>query len=661
MTDLRARPSLAVVLTRSPRAARVPGGTAGAGGPAPSEPAGRDGRWAPTAHVVLVVAALLVWASSLRRIDLDAMNGYGLISVLPGEYLAATVVLCVGFAAGLWQRIPPRLMLVYPAAMVAVLHAVVPLVYADPRYSYIYKHVAVARYISEFGAIDRTVDIYHNWPGIFAAAAMLADVAGVDPVVFANWADPFFAACGALAVYLLAGSLTTDRRRVVVTVWLYVVASCGSQVYFAPQSLAYFLALVAVALVIRLLGPRAGHRRLPLHILAAPAVALSRRLLGRAPWLARLRLLPDRMPSLPGTVPVAVGPGPGTAPAAHAIAGVTLLAAAVVTTHQLTPFFLAMWLGALVVTGHLRVWWLPVLIGILMAFWIYLSYDFVSLHFTLFAFDPFNNVKGAQSAIPAPGSPEFRIVGQAARVVVLLVVGLAALSWWTAPRARRETFLWLPAAAPAVVLLIQSYGGEAIYRVVMFLLPWVCYLAARLLAEAPRRWPGLQRALVGLVSTLLAGLFLLNYYGLDQVNRLHPQEVRVSEWFETHTPPGALLTYLTGYWPTPATAAYADHLNVDGNWGGGVFSDTRFVGYAGRPLTSADIPGIVEIWRDLSRSGEVYVGLGPTQVAAVETYGYAPPGTIEHFVDALIADPRFRVVHQDGDAYLLRLVDPDGR
>ena len=482
---------------------------------------------------------------------------------------------------------------------------------------------------------------------------MFSDVAGLDPAVFANWADPFFATCGALAVYFLARSLTTDPRRVCVTVWLYVMTSSGSQVYFAPQSLGFFLALVALGVGIRWLGPTASDRTRPLfRAVEGRIVARAGRLLTRAPWVSHLRLLPVGAAHLPGSVPLARGAVGGRA----AGGALLLMATAVVITHQLSPFFLAMWLGALVVSGRLRAWWMPVAVVGLMAFWIYLSYDYISLHFTLFAFDPFENVKGTQASIPAPGSPEFRIVGLSARVLIVLIVGAAALSWWPAHRSRRETFVWIVAVAPAVVLLVQSYGGEAIYRVVMFMLPLVCYLASRAIATRPRRRPRLRILVMGVTSFLVSSLFLLNYFGLDQVNNVQPQEVRASEWFETNAPPGAMLAYLNGYAPTPATAAYAEHLNVDGNWGGGIFSDTRFAGYAGRALTAADLPDIIETWRSMSRSGEVFVMIGPTQIAAVETYQYSPPGSIRKFVSALLNDPALQIVYQDGDAYILRVV-----
>lgn len=609
-----------------------------------------------TWHLAFIAAALVLWAVALPGIDLGAMTGYGLISVLPPGYFAAIGLLCVGFAVGLNQRLAPGTLLCYPFALLVMLHVVVPLVFTEPRYSYVYKHIAVARYISEFGGIDRTVDIYNNWPGIFSATALLSEAAGVDPAAFANWADPVFAACGALAVRFVARSLTADARRVAVTVWLYVLASCGSQVYLAPQSLAFFLVLVATGITLRWLGPVPGSRARRAFLAVDRRVfAVSRRVLGRAQWLGRLRLLPTGPSGLPGPEPEATGAvSPG-----FAAGGVLVLAAAVVVTHQLSPFFMALGLFALVVTGRIRAWWLPVAIGLMMAFWIYLSYDYVSLHFTLFAFDPFENVKGTQAAIPAPGSPEFRTVGLAARLMTVIVVGAAVLSWWRAPLKRRETFVWAIAIAPAVVLLVQSYGGEAIYRVVMFILPWACYLASRAIAAPPRRWPRLRTAAVAVASAAVAGLFLLNYFGLDRVNNVQPQEVRASAWFETNAPPGSMLGYLNGYLPTPSTALYVDHLNVDGNWGGGIFSDSRFQGYAGRALTSADIPGILAIWREMSASGAVYVLIGPTSIAAVETYGYSPPGTIQDFVDALLADSGLRIVYQDADAYVLEVVaDP---
>lgn len=612
--------------------------------------------WA--AHAVLLPAGLVLWVISLPGVNLDAMTGFGLVSVLPVTYFVALAVLCVGFAIAVVQRRSGhRLLLGYTVATLAVLHATSPLLYSTPRYPYVYKHIAVMRFIDRAGTVDRTVDIYHNWPGFFAAGAFVARATGVDPMAFANWADPLFAACGALGVYFVARSLTADRRRVAAAVWLYVLASCTSQTYLAPQSLAFFLALIVLGVAIRWLAPsRSDRSTLVLEAVDRPLTALSRRLLQRWPVLRRIRLLPELRAEFPGTVP----PAAGRERSPFAAAVLLLLSAAVVVSHQLSPVFMVVGLLALFVLGRSRSWSSPVLVAVMMAAWVGVSYAYVSLHFSLFAFDLFSNVQGVRSDVPSAGSAAHQTVGTVARLATAGMLGLAAAAWWSAPRHRRETFIWGLVSAPALVLLVQSYGGEAIYRVTMFALPWLCYLASRIVvAPIARRLLG--AAVVSVAGTLGAVLFVVNYYGSDQFNRVRAEEVLASAWFETHTPPGSVLAYLNGNWPTPLTAEYPKHLNVDGNWGAGVFSDERFTGYTGRALTPADVAPILTTMREMGGGGTVYIGIGPAQISDAEQVGLTPPGSLGPFLAALNADPDTRLVFRDGDAYVLELLpEPAG-
>ncbi len=97
------------------------------------------------------------------------------------------------------------------------------------------------------------------------------------------------------------------------------------------------------------------------------------------------------------------------------------------------------------------------------------------------------------------------------------------------------------------------------------------------------------------------------------------------------------------------------HLNADGNWGAAVYSDPHFVGYTGRPLTAADVQPILETMRELG-TAPTYIGFGPSQTAAIENYGYAPPGSTEAFVPILMADPGVRLVYEDGDVVILEVL-----
>ena len=69
-----------------------------------------------------------------------------------------------------------------------MIHGTAPLLFAEPRYAWTYKHIGVVQYINLHGALDASIDIYHNWPGFFALAAWFGRIAGINtPLAYAAW------------------------------------------------------------------------------------------------------------------------------------------------------------------------------------------------------------------------------------------------------------------------------------------------------------------------------------------------------------------------------------------------------------------------------------------------------------------------------------------
>ena len=105
-----------------------------------------------------------------------------------------------------------------------------------------------------------------------------------------------------------------------------------------------------------------------------------------------------------------------------------------------------------------------------------------------------------------------------------------------------------------MVLGVQSYGGEAIYRVFLFSAPWCALLIAELIAELR----GALRPLVSAVvcaAALLAGLQGL--YGPTAVYAFTPPELAASLWLYGHAPPGSLLILPADDFPGLEVANYA--------------------------------------------------------------------------------------------------------
>lgn len=593
-------------------------------------------------HLALIVVAVAAWAGSLPFADQAHLDSFGLLPRLPVTFLVAVAALCVGFALAARHRgrTSERLTLLYLAALVLVLYATIPLLYDEPRYPYVYKHIAVIHYIEVHGSVDRTIDIYQNWPGFFALNAVFSQITGIDALRYANWTQVLFPVADLLALRFLFGGLTTDRRRIHVALVLFLLGAWVEYSYLAPQSLAFFLTLVVLGIALRCLRPDPGqwHQRV--------LDAVSRRARALLPRVSRFAA---------GPAPLEAAGPPQAAPVPVGLAVVLVLAmcTVVVITHQLTPFFLGLDLTLLVLARRCRAWWLPLAVGLLALAWIGLAYDYLAAHFpTLLGGNPFENAQPTNNPHPGPNSAGVRFIANVARLLTLVMVLLALAGAWRDHRAgRRQNVVLALAAAPVLLVLAQSYGGEGVYRIYMFMMPWLAYLAAGLFAGAGARL-GRGRTGILAVTTVTCGtLFLTAYYGLEHSNRIQPQEVAATAWFDANAPGGSPLVLMIANHPYPLSGNYDEHLALYGHYAGEVLTDPA---WTSRRLTSADVPKLRDLV--LANGPNSYLLLSPSQVAYAEDYGYAPAGSLMPFQARVIASEYFQVVFVQEDSYVLRPV-----
>jgi hypothetical protein len=129
---------------------------------------------------------------------------------------------------------------------------------------------------------------------------------------------------------------------------------------------------------------------------------------------------------------------------------------------------------------------------------------------------------------------------------------LAALGWLV--RLRRGyldipmTLLWL---APIGLLALSSYGGEILFRVFFFALPFMAfYIGALVLGSAHGRFRWPQGLVTAGLSALLITAFLFAYYGHEDSNYFAADEVAASEYLDAVAPDGTLLVEVTPNYPS---------------------------------------------------------------------------------------------------------------
>jgi hypothetical protein len=511
-------------------------------------------------------------------------------------------------------------------ALVAMLHATASILYEEPRYAWTYKHVGVVDYVMAHGHVDRSVDIYQNWPGFFALNAWLSDTAGISPLDYAGWAQPFFGLLAVAVVVFALRGVTSDPRLHWTAAWLFVAANWVGQDYLAPQAFGFVLAVLVLGLAVRCARFAAPPRR-------------------RVTWAA-LRTA-NRVGELflrgrrPRTRDVA--PAPLSPRAALAVAAV--LSLAVVISHQLTPTILIVSLLALAVaTWRPPLWTVAVLIA-LNVWWVALGYPFVSRHFRLFEFDPSTSARERLGGLPGAA-----LGANLSRVGVLLVLALAAAGLVRRLRAGRwDGAALVLALAPALVLLVQSYGGEGPLRVYLFALPWLALFAA--VACMPRREGGsaagrswrIVAATAAIGTCTLFGLF-----GQEPLNYISSDDVAVSRWTLDHTPSGASLTTLAPNFPERVDRRYAGHLDE--------IRDLLQVPGFGAFVRGdrATMPDIGAFMRRDSAAAH-YLVVSPSQERYVRYHEVGSAASYERVVRALRASTELRVVYRHGDAVVFAL------
>ena len=526
-----------------------------------------------------LAAALLVWGLSLPQIDLYSLGDYGLPPDLPlGWYVAfavcvsgALVHACAGRTRWAWA---------YLFGVVAVLFLTLPLLAQQPHYSWVYKHIGVVRYIGEFHRVEADIDIYHRWPGFFALNAVFGSAGGMpNPVSFAAWSEFFFTTLNLLIVANVVRVVTGSRQIPVVAGLLFLSFNWVGQTYFSPQAMTYFFHLSILWLVVTQLGRDD----------LGP--------LGRA--VVRLGSLIARRPQ-DMTLPA----GHRWMPQWAAITAVFLLHAAIVASHQLTPYLLVLEVGALTLLGLVRRRLLVV--GLLVVAVAYLAphLDFVQSHFGLFdSVDPVRNVQRSTNYNFSPQSGKIFNERASQALVILMLLGAAVSALVLARRGlgARALLLLVLALSPISVIVGQDYGGEAPLRVVLFASPWCAALVAWAFMTAAMT--SRRTIMLGVTVMVTSALFIPAYFGQEELHSVPLDEVRASEFLHTFgTSPAVVVQAATGF-PRRYGARYPELRGINGeDYDPSLLQLNSF---RHRALGDGDVGRVVDIIEDYAPRGYV--------------------------------------------------------
>lgn len=594
-----------------------------------------------TAWLLLVLAALL-WLFSLQAFKLNAMQDWGLLSVFPASLMVAYLLLLIGFASlYMHEQVSDILFALYVLLFIFMIHGTPQILYGTLRYSWAWKHVGIVDYIIRFGAVDPQIailSVYHNWPGFFALNALFTQLAGFSSALtYAGWGPVFFEILFAFSLLALFRLFTPDRRLQWLGVWFFLLTNWVGQDYFSPQATTYFM--MFGLLLLTLLG--FGSRQPPSLVTGNNLLSGMLRVIKLPPHFV------ERLSSL--KLPIMPSPEQGRTKFSQFALGVIVLLVfgVIVSVHQLTPFMGVIAIGVLTVFGFIR--WRTLFIWMILLIMLWLAFPAQQYNKTVEGsiLESFGKVEQTVTSSLtdvnsiSTGQVIVSWMGRGLSALIVLLAGVGVFQ-----RARKG-YLDLPvlllAGSPVIVLFLNSYGGEALFRVYLFMTPYLAFLAAgAILPQETQSRNRVQPLVIGLVSLIMLVAFLFAYYGKERQYSFTKGEVEAAEYLYSHAVPNSLLVEGSRNYPT-------------------MFSNYEYFTYVAidrEPADSinrllADPVTVLDEWlSNTTRYQASYLFITRSQKIYIDDVGGLPVGSLEKIQSLLESSGKFEVVFSNQDAII---------
>ena len=246
------------------------------------------------------------------------------------------------------------------------------------------------------------------------------------------------------------------------------------------------------------------------------------------------------------------------------IVAVLLTFAVLTFVHELSPYIVAVQLGALVAIGLIRPWWLVVAMLAIAVGFLAPNFTYVNNTYGITASigNFFANVQGPSANFTKLGS-EALTTAQAARVLGIGMWGLALVGVLRRLRHGQPAIaLAVLAFSPLALIVLIAYGNEAVLRAYLFSLPWTACLAASALKPGPEAFwhPRVIFRTIAIAAIIV--LFLVAFFGEDGSSVMTPTDMQASEFLYSHASPGPVM-FLDNNFPAPLSADSYEFVTVD--------------------------------------------------------------------------------------------------
>lgn len=447
---------------------------------------------------LLLGSSLILFVYGERTIPAVRPSQWGLLAEASPAYLFSILLAAKGFAVAIRQA-NIRAATVATLLMIVVQRLPRAVATDMPMYSWTYKHLGVVDYIQHTHSLARDVDIYNGWAGLFALTAWFSDLTGVSPTSIAHWFIPVFHLGFALLVFGVARAWGLAPLTAVTATFLVVTFNWVEQDYYSPQA----TVMLFVAGVLALMGLS---RDRPVGV-----------------WL------------------------------------ILILFAAATMTHQLTPYWLLAAIGLLVVARKMKPWWIVIPLAAMLVLFLLYNWEQASVY-GLFSGNIAENI---QRPIPTAGVLGQRFTSgciKALSVAMWAATALVLLIRWH----RKEPFwaLGVVALSPMLIVAVQSYGGEAVFRVFLYSLIGCSMVLSSVLVNTLQA--GRRRYLAGLAALLIAtGCSAQGNTGSWYANLMPKVQVDTSRIVLGQAELPAYLTAVAPVWPERSSWRYVDYARFD--------------------------------------------------------------------------------------------------
>ncbi|MEQ3553672.1 hypothetical protein WIS52_24635 [Pseudonocardia nematodicida] len=517
--------------------------------PAPARGAGaRSALW-PWASPVLAVLAVALLPPAAMTTDLTRLDGWGLAAVLSPFGWVAVILAVACCVVELWSPRPRIPMLGAATAVLILCSTGMPsVVQPQARFTTAWLISGFVDAVAGRGIPPTGVDARFYWPAFFAQWAWFRDAAGADQLdTILRWYPPVVVAVWALGVYALARSMLGGTRAPWAAAWLFVGLNWIEQDYFSPQATAVVLMLTVLTFA---LGPLATRR---VDDAGAPNWPRPHRGAPRSPrwrrWLTSARTPPNR-PTLPPRQLLLI----------YLCAALCLIALA--PAHQLTPYAIIGQLVVLAVVGRFRGRGLVIVASLAVAVYVLIA----GRDFWMNQIGMLTGGEGAAGAIEAGffqrlQGDDGQIAVKVVRAVMPVLTWLIAIAGaWVYWRRRRDLVPIALAAVPMGMAAVQSYGGELLFRVLLYGLPILVILGAEALRAFVRADRGRERLLAAGMLVLFPLLIVIRG-GNDAYLEVTTEDVEMTRQAYAETPPGLTVQPLSTVGPY-AVEGVREHNNM---------------------------------------------------------------------------------------------------